>query len=175
MSFCTEIKDNTKEISNVDRAISQNSALYFFRSTPFSEHSEFNYNGALTSEFFFNNLFSKVGKYETYISEIVDAIENKHNKSVIIIGNQGCGKTTFLHGLKRELKAPREFLILDFDKNTSNPKLKEYIEIFSSYFHNLIYKDYQAENTVNKMFYNIFQAIMTASTTFSADSDISRI
>lgn len=142
---------------NLEQRIKNNGALYFFRSSPFTEYGEYNYNGALNKDFFFENLFTNEGKCEQYCSEIVDEIFAKNKKTIVLIGNQGCGKTTFVHYLKKEINDSAFFKILDFDKDTSNPKLEDYIEIFSSYLHSNILNDFHTNHSsVNKIFYNLY-------------------
>jgi len=145
--------------NSLEYEIRNNGVLYFLRSTPFTEYGIYNYNGLLKPQFFFDNLFTKKGNCDKYCNEIIDEIIVRHKKTVILIGNQGCGKTTFVHYLKNKMTDKRIFNILDFDKDTSNPKLEEYIEIFSSYLHNLIRKDYRNnKNIINKLFNNIYTA-----------------
>lgn len=152
--------ENNNEIwgaSNLDKEICKNSVLYYLRATPFTEYGEYNYNGELKSNFFFDNLFSKDGKCDYYVEKVIDEIINKHKKSIILTGNQGCGKTTFLYYLKRQMPENIDFKVLDFDKNTSNPNLETYVEKFSSYLHQLIYKDYEYNNITNCFYYNFFE------------------
>ncbi len=148
--------NNYVEVDNLEERIKRNSALYFFRSTPFTEYGEYNYNGALKRDFFFKNLFSNKGNCEEYINTIVKSIFDEQKKSVILIGNQGCGKTTFLHYLEDKIMSKAEFNILDFDKDTSNPKLEDFIEKFSAFLHNKMIIDYSCNNMVNKRFYNLY-------------------
>ena len=143
--------------NSLEYEIRNNGVLYFLRSTPFTEYGIYNYNGLLDPQFFFDNLFAKKGNCDEHCNIIINEIVARHKKTVILIGNQGCGKTTFVHYLKNEMADKRVFNILDFDKDTSNPKLKEYVEIFSSYLHNLIRRDYKNnQNVVNKLFNNIY-------------------
>lgn len=150
---------STGDVSLEER-IKKYGALYFLRATPFTEYSEYNYDGALTPKFFFENLFTTSGKCEEICKKIVDGILIKNKKSIILIGNQGCGKTTFVHYLKNklyQLDKERCFYILDFDKDTSNPTLADYIEIFSSYLHTKIQNDYENNNCIiNKLFHNLY-------------------
>ena len=149
-------KSLSPEELELNETIKKNGVMYFFRSTPFSAYSEFNYNGDLKEDFFFDHLFSSCGNCEEYTNAIKEEIINRNKKSIVLIGNQGCGKTTFLYNLQREMSSEFSFHILDFDKNTSNPKLADYIEIFSRYLFGLIYSDYSKTNCVNKMLYNIY-------------------
>lgn len=140
-----------KEAYILQDKIRRGSALYYYRSTPFTEHGEFNYNGALKENFFFDNLFSKNGKCEEYILKIEKALKNRTYKSILLIGNQGCGKTTFVHYLKKNCDFAN-FEFFDFDKNTSHPSISEYIEIFSKYLLNLL----KSDENINKVFYNLY-------------------
>lgn len=142
---------NMDEVLVLKEKIKNNTALYYYRSTPFTEHGEFNYNGTLKEEFFFENMFSSAGKCSHYINEIQNVLNRKKHKSILLIGNQGCGKTTFMHYLTRQC-ANVSFEFFDFDKNTSNPKLTEYIEKLSTHLHNLL----KSDNHVNKMFLDLY-------------------
>lgn len=135
----------------LNKRIKSESALYYYRATPFTEHGEFNYNGALKEEFFYEKLYSNAGKSAEYFSEIKQVLKKRSHKSILLIGNQGCGKTTFIHRLSYECP-DMDFKFFDFDKNTSNPTLNEYIEIMSSYLHDLLMSD----DAVNKIFYDLF-------------------
>lgn len=150
------------EVNKLNEKIKNESALYFYRSTPFTEHGEYNYNGLLKENFFFEKLFSEKGKCTDYLDDIYNSIFKRVKKSVMLIGNPGCGKTTFVNYLKRKLinKHPNTFFkIFDFDKNTSNPTLDEYIEILSSYLLDLLCNDINNNNNnVNKVFYNLFRS-----------------
>ena len=86
-----ELAEYYKEMELKD-LIQEGSPIYFFRSTPFTDHGEFNYNGMLTPDFFFKNLFSPIGKCLAYIDEIKNSLINRQHKSILLIGNQGCGK-----------------------------------------------------------------------------------
>lgn len=138
--------------SELNRRIKSESALYYYRATPFTEHGEFNYNGALKEEFFYDKLYSSIGRSAEYFSEIKKILKKRSHKSILLIGNQGCGKTTFIHRLSYECP-DMDFKFFDFDKNTSNPTLNEYIEIMSSYLHNLLTNDNEG---VNATFYDLF-------------------
>lgn len=143
-----ELAEYYKEMELKD-LIQEGSPIYFFRSTPFTDHGEFNYNGMLTPDFFFKNLFSPIGKCLAYIDEIKNSLINRQHKSILLIGNQGCGKTTFVHYLEQScLKNAKErgnptfrFVFFDFDQNTSHPTLSEYIELLSNYLLQLMKSD----------------------------------
>ena len=130
--------------------------LYFYRSTPFTDHGEFNYNGELTSSFFFEHLFSNAGKCSAYFNEISRYLNNRRFKSIVLIGNQGCGKTTFVHSLERAVNTDKKhfkFVFFDFDKNTSNPTISEYIELMSSYLLHLM----QTDKQTNIVFLDLYE------------------
>lgn len=139
------------EVSTLNERIKNGSALYFYRATPFTEHGDFNYNGALKDEFFFEHLFSEEGKYNEYLAEIRDSLTHRRHKSILLIGNQGCGKTTFVHRLEDQC-AGVSFRFFDFDKNTSHPSLCEYIEIFSKYLLDLLKNNHD----INIFFYDLY-------------------
>ncbi len=148
-----------REVTSLEEEIRNNSALYFIRATPFSEYGKYKYDGLLTEDFFFENLFSKQGESDTYCEQIIEKIKSKQKNSIVLIGNQGCGKTTFLNYLKKHLENESVFEILDFDKDTSNPTLEDYIERFSTYFHEKIRQDYRKNNSkINKLFNNLYIA-----------------
>ena len=90
------------EVTALKEMIKNGSVLYYYRATPFTEHGEFNYNGALKEDFFFQNMFSSNGKCGEYVCQMKKSLKNHEHKSILLIGNQGCGKTTFVHNLKRE-------------------------------------------------------------------------
>ncbi len=139
------------EESILKQEIRNGTALYYYRATPFTEHGDFNYNGALKEKFFFDNLFSKKGNCIKYINEIKASLLNRSHKSVLLTGNQGCGKTTFVHFLKNECNE-LNFIFFDFDKNTSHPQLSEYIELFSRYLLELLL----SSDDVNTVFYDLY-------------------
>lgn len=140
-----------KEEVKLEENIRNESALYYYRATPFTQHSEFNYNGKLKENFFFQHMFSREGMCDKYISEIKKSLSNNRHKSILLIGNQGCGKTTFVHNLKREC-GDYKFAFFDFDEDTSNPTLSEYIEKLSSHLQSLL----KSSDVINKSFYNLF-------------------
>lgn len=140
------------EVKILNKRINQESALYFFRATPFTEHGEFNYNGSLKEDFFFKNLFSADGNCNEYTELIKNKLQTRAYKSILLKGNQGCGKSTFMHHLKNECKDSFNFIFFDFDKNTSHPSLREYIEIFSNYLLDLL----QSNEQINIKLYNLF-------------------
>lgn len=156
--MCNELKTAINiEDNTLEERIKNYGVLYFLRATPFTEYGEYNYNGALAPEFFFENLFTTKGQCNNLCKSIINQIVDKHKKSIILIGNQGCGKTTFVHHLKRELNGKRNFHILDFDKDTSNPNLNDYIEIFSSHLSSKFRNDCIKNNgKINKIFYNLY-------------------
>lgn len=134
--------------------IKNQSAMYFLRATPFTDHSEFNYNGELNEEFFFEYLYSKKGKCSKYIEQIKKSLETHSHKTILLTGNQGCGKTTFAHSLKHNCDK-EDFLYFDFDQNTSHPTLEEYIERLSNYLHKLI--NNTDNQSINQTFYNLYR------------------
>lgn len=86
-----------------------------------------------------------------YTSEIKSSFKNNRHKNILLIGNQGCGKTTFVHHLEREC-SDYEFVFFDFDEDTSNPTLNEYIEKLSWHLHSLL----KSNDAINKLFHNLF-------------------
>lgn len=46
-----------KEEIRLEEKIRNESALYYYRATPFTQHSEFNYDGKLKKDFFFEHMF----------------------------------------------------------------------------------------------------------------------
>ncbi|MCM1375245.1 MAG: hypothetical protein NC305_04740 [Lachnospiraceae bacterium] len=145
------MNSSSNEVGILKEMIKNGSALYYYRATPFTEHGEFNYNGVLKEDFFYDNMFSKQGKCDIYISDIKKSLQNHSHKSILLIGNQGCGKTTFVHNLSREC-SKYEFIFFDFDADTSNPTLEEYIERLSIYLLDLL----KSDEKTNKVFYNLF-------------------
>lgn len=137
----------------VKSKIMQGTAMCYFRSTPFTEHGELNYNGWLTEEFFFARLFSTAGKSDDYYSRIIESIKTHTHKTILLIGNQGCGKTTFAHRLKY-ICSEACFKYFDFDQDTSHPHLSEYIERLSSFLHDLLCNP--LNNRINSEFYNLY-------------------
>lgn len=144
--------NSSDELKILKERIKNGSALYYYRATPFTEHGEFNYNGALKEDFFFEHMFSKQGKCDSYISDIKGSLQNHRHKSILLIGNQGCGKTTFVHNLGKECKDEYEFIFFDFDENTSNPTLEEYIERLSNHLLDLL----KSDRETNAVFYSLF-------------------
>ena len=144
-------EQKANEVLVLQNRIKNGSALYFYRATPFTEHGDFNYNGALKDKFFFENLFSDKGNCNKYLAEICDSLTNRKHKSILLIGNQGCGKTTFVNRLKEQCTSV-DFKFFDFDKNTSHPTLSEYIERFSKYLLDLL----KNNPDINIVFYDMY-------------------
>ena len=145
-------KNNKKDdVALLKERIKKGTAIYYYRATPFTEHGEFNYNGVLSEDFFFENMFSEAGKCSQYLTQVKESLDRREHKSILLIGNQGCGKTTFMHHLTRKHRNAN-FVFLDFDKNTSNPELSEYIEKFSSHLLDLLKNDDQT----NRIFYDLY-------------------
>ena len=138
------------EIS-LQEEIKNRSALYYYRATPFTEHGEFNYNGLLTEEFFFDHMFSPKGRCNEYLREISESLRAHEHKSIVLIGTQGCGKTTFVHHLARAINYV-DFHFFDFDKDTSNSTLSEYVEKFSTHLLEL----FESDPKVNSAFYHLY-------------------
>lgn len=138
---------------SLNEKIKNNSPFYYMRCTPFTAHGEYNYYGDLTETFFYKNLFSEDGKYEEYLLKIKNRLNYNPPKSIIIIGNQGCGKTTLVNRLKHDIPS-HQFDIIDFDRNTSNPKLIEYIELMSKYLIKLFNDDLKNGNYINNILYS---------------------
>lgn len=137
----------------MDEYIKQQSPMYYLRSTPFTEHSEFNYNGELKEDFFFEHMFTKEGEFDKYVYKIRNSLINNKHKTILLTGNQGCGKTTFIHRLSYECDFC-DFVYFDFDQNTSHPTLEEYIERLSSYLHSLL--NDSDNDTINRKFYELY-------------------
>lgn len=152
--------------------IKEASALYYLRATPFTEHSELNYDGMLKDDFFFDHLFSSEGKYSKYVKQIKKVLNTHTRKTILLTGSQGCGKTTFIHHLQRECPE-LTFVFFDFDQNTSHPTLAEYIERLSNYLHDLLCEE--GHSVYNSAFYNLFkknQRLIIQ--TINADNNINR-
>lgn len=148
---------NERDDELIRKSIKNESPLYYFRSSPFTDHGEFNYNGVLSEKFFFENMFSKNDNTDTIIKDIKTTLIRRDKKTIVLYGNQGCGKTTFLHSLEKNIDNCR-FIYFDFDKNTSHPLLKEYRELFSRYFYKLIISDYKTNNNfVNTNYFGWFK------------------
>lgn len=142
---------NINGVAVLKELIKKGTALYYYRATPFTEHGEFNYDGNLKEDFFFENMFSPIGNCSNYVKEVKDSLQDRTHKSILLLGNQGCGKTTFMHHLTRECNE-FDFIFFDFDKDTSNPTIGEYIEKLSTHLHDLI----KSDNQVNKLFYDLY-------------------
>lgn len=153
------MEKNYDEVTMIKK-IAEKGSMYFLHSTPFSERSEFNYSGDLNEIFFFDHLFSKNDSYYEIIEELKKPLYAERKKTIIFIGNQGCGKTTFVHSLQNEFKK-LDFLYFDFDQRTSHPTLEEYKERFSNYFHGLICDP--NNDSYNRRLYDIY---ITNKTTF---------
>lgn len=138
----------------LNQHIKSQGAMYYLRATPFTDHSEFNYDGRLNEQFFFENLYSGEGMCNEYFESIRDSLENHKYKTVLLTGNQGCGKTTFAHKLKYICK-DQDFLYFDFDQDTSHPTLEEYIERLSNYLHSLINNPQNTQ--INSKFYDLYK------------------
>ena len=97
-----EEKNFMKE--ELDRMISnEKNIAHYLMSTPFSTVNNMNYGEALKPEFFEKNflVYDELEKIETKIIEYLDDISQN---TVLITGYQGCGKTTFVHYLAKNIQ-----------------------------------------------------------------------
>ena len=143
------------------------SISYFLKSTPFSILGNYNYDGMLTKDIFFNFIFSPEGESDKMIDILAKDIFYKRKKTLLLFGYQGSGKTTFIyyliHKINEYLKGQHpdhppekyiEFHLIDFDIDTYHPKIKQYIEKVSHFL--ILEFMTQANNRNAKLFYELF-------------------
>lgn len=96
----------------------------FLVCTPFSTNSIYTYSGELTEDLFFKQLYVDSKPQKDKISlekKIVRNVEYNTKNTIFILGNKGCGKTTFVYKVKRELcnKSKLSYMMLDFGGSNS--------------------------------------------------------
>lgn len=110
----------------------------------------------LKEEDFFENLYSHNGEVEKHFNEIRDAINKPTKKTIVLLGYQGCGKTTFINRIRYTM-GEIDFNLMELDTDTSNVKIPQYIEKYSS----LLLKrfcDYDKNRkSINTKFYNLYK------------------
>lgn len=141
----------------LEKIISDNTIGYFLKSTPFPEGNEYNYDGLLKEKDFFNNLYSNYGEANQYIKEISQAIVKPTKKTVVLLGYQGCGKTTLINRLKYIMKNNIIFNLMELDTDTSNIEIPQYIEKFGLLLLNRFLKYDKSNKNININFYNLYK------------------
>lgn len=100
----------------------------FLLCSPFSTNDAFNYSSELTDEIFFNQLYVSGGNREQELcSEILEIAEFNRKQSIFLLGNKGCGKTTFVHKIIQlvERKPGLRNICLDFGDSSATLTLKK--------------------------------------------------
>lgn len=131
----------------VEMLMNDDSIERFMLCTPFTTDDVLKYGGDLTEDLFYEKL---------YIDPLKNSVENqiircvkKHNKNTIyILGNKGCGKSTFVHSIKRKLDCDESVWceIIDFGESNSTLKYKKSIEVIVRKIYKLL-KNLLTQNT----------------------------
>lgn len=137
----------------INKMIEDGGLGYFLKSTPFPEGNEYNYDDELKEDFFWKYLYSEQEKTRKKFEEVRANIENKMKKTIILLGYQGCGKTTFVNALKRNIDA--EIDIAEMDTDLSNPPLEPFVEKYANILHQRFIKSNSEEL---KKYYELYEA-----------------
>lgn len=109
----TNISPQDEEINKMIEEISMR---IFLKATPYASGYRTDLEIEMTSDFFYEHLYSHSKEAEDYISDIWNRMSRDLCKNIILYGYQGCGKTTFIHYMLRELgKRGYRNMIINFD------------------------------------------------------------
>ena len=87
----------------------------FLLCTPHSSSGSYSYDAALSEAFFYKHLYVYSDTGASIVDEISDILMTNRRKSIFILGNKGCGKTTFLYSLRKSLLKKPGFRCLPID------------------------------------------------------------
>lgn len=115
----------------------------FLLSTPFTSNSLFNYSNELTESLFFEKMYVHGNKKGYSLEDkLLRIIKYNTSNTIFLLGNKGCGKTTFIHYLDNKIK--KEYLktinlkIIDFGNSTSTLKISDVKAVLTVEIYKLI-------------------------------------
>lgn len=123
------LKDKMDE-DFLEMLMNDDSIERFMLCTPFTTDDVLKYGGNLTEDLFYGKLYIKPLK-KSVENQIMRCVK-KHNKNTIyILGNKGCGKSTFVHSIKRKLDYDESVWceLVDFGESNSTLKYERSIEV----------------------------------------------
>ncbi len=146
-----------EKLSNeLTKMINSNSIGYYLKATPFPLGNEYNYDGLLEDTVFFEHLYSNVGEANCYFHLIETAIIKTTKKTVVLLGYQGCGKTTFINRLQFIMKDV-DFNLMELDTDTSNIEIPPYIEKYANLLFERFLNNDKENSNINTKFYNLYK------------------
>lgn len=87
----------------INKMIEEISMRVFLKATPYASGYRTDLEIEMTPDFFYKNLYSHSEAANDYISDLCKRMSRDLCKNIILYGYQGCGKTTFIHYMLREL------------------------------------------------------------------------
>lgn len=97
----------------INKMIEQISMRVFLKATPYASGYRTDLEREMTPDFFYQHLYYHSSEAEKYISTLQDRMNRDQCKNIILYGYQGCGKTTFVHYMLREIG--ERSILINFD------------------------------------------------------------
>lgn len=98
----------------------------FMLCTPFTTDNILKYGGDLTEDLFYEKLYvyPRASIYSQIEKRIIRGIKSCNKNTIYILGNKGCGKSTFINKIRRTLKTDSNVCCEFIDFGESNSTLK---------------------------------------------------
>lgn len=98
----------------------------FMLCTPFTTDDILKYGGDLTEDLFYEKLYvqPKSADYKSIETKIIRGIKSHNKNTIYILGNKGCGKSTFINKIRRTLNNTSNICYEFIDFGESNSTLK---------------------------------------------------
>lgn len=98
----------------------------FMLCTPFTTDDILKYGGDLTEDLFYEKLYvqPKSADYKSIETKIIRGIKSHNKNTIYILGNKGCGKSTFINKIRRTLNNASNICYEFIDFGESNSTLK---------------------------------------------------
>lgn len=114
----------------VEMLINDDSIERFMLCTPFTTDNVLKYGGNLTEDLFYKKLY--VDPLRSNIeNQIIECVEKQNKNTIYILGNKGCGKSTFVHDIRRKMDGNKEVWceLIDFGESNATLKYKKSLEV----------------------------------------------
>lgn len=144
----------------IDMVKSDDSIERFMLCTPFATNDILKYGGDLTEDLFYKKLYVPI-REDTQLQteeEIVRYIKFHNTNTIYILGNKGCGKSTFVNKIRRTLKNDNDVCceFIDFGESNSSLRHDKAKETLVRKIYKILKKLTKGENEILKNYVSFY-------------------
>ncbi|MCI8297010.1 MAG: hypothetical protein HFG22_14260 [Lachnospiraceae bacterium] len=163
----------------VEMLKSDDSIERFMLCTPFTTDDILKYGGDLTEDLFYEKLYvrPRSGEYKTIETKIIRGIKSHNKNTIYILGNKGCGKSTFINKIRRTLKTDSDicYEFIDFGESNATLKYKKTKETLVRKIYKILktlFKEERDNRTIKRFIQFYFDNIEDIDSEWDAEKNI---